>query len=392
LPELRVLRIQSRICIGGPALNSILLSAYLDPQHYSTLLVGGRLEPGEQSMAPLAEEKGVRIQLIPEMGRSVRWLDDLRALIKLIGLIRRYRPHIVHTHTAKAGALGRVAAWLCRVPIRIHTFHGHVFEGYFGAMGNWAARMVERMLAALSTRVIAISASQRHDLVQRFGVVPAEKAVVIRLGFEMAWLGQGRPGRFKEQVGLPPSCRVAGILARLVPIKNHALLLHAIAGWVDGPGTRTPDQVRFLVMGDGELRSELERLARDLGIESWVEFTGWRRDLADIYEDLDLNILVSRNEGTPVTLIEGLCAGVPVLTTDVGGIRDFLPADAGVILRDPTVEDLAEQLRRWTEHPPRFSRLDEATREQVRAAFHVDRLVADMDRLYRSLAKAKGLI
>ncbi len=328
--HIRILRIQSRICVGGPALNTILLSAYIDQDRYRTLLVGGSLEPGEKSMEPLAQEKGVAVHLLPEMNRSLGLFDDLKALWKLIRLCRYYRPHIVHTHTAKAGALGRLAAWICRVPVRVHTFHGHVFHGYFSPFKSGLFVRVERLLARTAHRIIAISPKQKHDLCQVYRVVGPEKCSVIRLGFELGKVAHGEPGRFRRRLGLASTTKLAGVLARLVPIKNHRLLFEAIAHLKTLWPAMTPEDVRFLIIGDGELRSALQDLTASLGIAPLVLFTGWQSEVDEIYADLDLNLLVSRNEGTPVTLIEGLAAGVPFLTTDVGG--DFYSvgqADSG---------------------------------------------------------------
>lgn len=386
---LRILRIQSRICIGGPALNTINLSAYMDASRFQTLLVGGRLEKGESSMEERAVDLGVPTYIMQEMGRAVHWYDDLKTLFAMIRLIRYFRPHIVHTHTAKAGAIGRVAAFLCRVPIRVHTFHGHVFEGYFGAVGNIAVRWAERILGLITHAVIAISPRQREDLVHRFRIVSARKCHIIRLGFQLEPLSNGQPGSLKRQLDLPQGIRLAAIIARLVPIKNHSLLLQAVAAWRQTTSQR-PDQVRFLIIGDGELRQSLENEARQLGIEDWLIFTGWLTEMADVYADIDLNVLVSRNEGTPVSLIEGLASGVPVLTTDVGGVRDFVNGDCGtVVATDVQPQQLATHLKQWSDNPPH--RLDPAQRHRIHELFGVSRLVSEAQDLYSQLLESKGM-
>lgn len=390
---LRVLRVQSRICVGGPALNTILLSAGLDPQRYQTILVGGRLEPDEKTMAPLAQEKGVDMRLIEEMGRSIRWSDDLRALLRLIALIRAYRPHIVHTHTAKAGAIGRVAAFLCRVPIRLHTFHGHTFHGYFSPLVTRAFIWIERCLALLTHRIVVISERQREDICKVYKVAPARKTTVVPLGFELAKMRKGQAGRFRASLGLGPEVTLVGILARLVPIKNHDLLLRAIAAWRELAPEVTPKRIRFAIIGDGELRSTLEAQAQRLGIAPFLIFAGWRTEVPDIYADLDLNVLVSKNEGTPVTLIEGLTNGVPILTTDVGGIRDFADERHGTIVpADITAEAMAHELARLLPEGQRPPRLAEELRAEIQARFDVSRLVADVTALYGELARASGLV
>ena len=385
MTRVRVLRIQSRICVGGPALHTILLGAVMDAGRYRTILVGGRLEPHERSMAPLAYEKGVPLHLIEEMGRTIRWTDDLKALWKLIKLIRYYKPHVVHTHTAKAGAIGRVAAFFCRVPLRIHTFHGHVFHGYFSPFKTRLFIRLERWLARTSHCIIAISPSQKKDLTETYKVVPERKCRVIRLGFELEGITTGAPGKFKKELGLLPETRLVGILARLVPIKNHQLLLRAIAHWRTLDSDTGPDRIRFLVIGDGELKPELEALAQSLDIAPFLIFTGWRSNVADIYADLDLNVLVSKNEGTPVTLIEGLACGVPLLSTDVGGIRDFADEDCGEIVPpDIPSEALGQKLFGILNQPGGLKPLDEGVRCRILQTYDVARLVADMEALYES--------
>ena len=386
--RLRVLRVQSRICIGGPALNTILLSAHLPAERFETILVGGRLEEGEKSMETFAREKGVNIQIIEEMGRAVKWTDDLKALWKLIALIRRFKPHIVHTHTAKAGAIGRLAAFLCGVPIRVHTFHGHVFHGYFSPLITRAFIWLERFLAFISHRIIAISPRQKEDLTQVYKVVPARKCSIVRLGFELEKMTLGRKGKFKESLDLKPETLLAGILARLVPIKNHQLLLDGIAAWKQRGAKAGGAQVRFLLIGDGELRSQLKAQAEALGISHLVMFTGWRGDVEDIYADLDLNILVSKNEGTPVTLIEGLACGIPVLTTDVGGVRDFVEPEMGSIVpADVSPQILGEQLEIMLDS--RNGLLAVPLREQIKKSYGASRLVSDVAQLYEELAAAR---
>ena len=392
MSRIRILRIQSRICIGGPALNSILLSANVDPRKYETLLVGGRLERGERSMEPFAASRGVSIRMIQEMGRSLRWFDDLKALYALVRLIRSYRPHIVHTHTAKAGAIGRVAAWLCRVPIRIHTFHGHVFSGYFSPTVTRIYIWIERAFALISTRIIAISPAQKRDLTTRYRVVREGKCEIVRLGFELDAITRGEPGAFRSSFGYSPRIRLIAILARLVPIKNHELLLRGIASWRRLVPEASPQEWRFLIIGDGETRERLESLTSELGIGEFVDFLGWQDDPARIYADIDLNVLVSLNEGTPVTLIEGLACGVPILTTDVGGIRDFADDDCGWILpADTGPEALGEKLAEILSGPEGIAPLAEETSRRIRSAFHVDRLVGDMEGIYRRLLAEKNL-
>ena len=382
--RIRVLTVQSRVVVGGPTLITIPVCANLDPETYETLLVGGRVEPGEKSMSHLATEQGVRYVEIDEMGRSVRWADDLRALIKMMRLIREFKPDVVHTHTAKAGAIGRTAALLCRVPGRIHTFHGHVFHGYFSPWKTRAFIGIERGLARMSHRIIAISSIQKEDLTATYRITQPEKCVTVPLGFDFSKITKGVPGVFRAKFGIPSETHLVGIVARLAPIKNHQLLLRAIAAWKARNPERTPDQVRFVIVGDGECRDELESLTTQLGVDDVVLFAGWQSDTPSIFADLDLNVLVSLNEGTPVALIEGLACGLPILTTDVGGIRDFADASCGTIVpADITPDALAEHLHRILNEPRQ--RLPKEVADRIRERFDIRRLIGDMDTLYREI-------
>jgi glycosyltransferase involved in cell wall biosynthesis len=388
-PPIRVLRIQSRICIGGPALNTINLSSGLEEKGFHTILVGGRLQENEQSMVPLAVEKGVDVRIIPEMGRSVALFDDLKALFKLIALIRSFQPHIVHTHTAKAGALGRIAAMLCRVPIRFHTFHGHVFTGYFKPWVNSIVIRVERMLGRISSRIIAISRIQFEDLTLKYRIISKNKCRIVPLGFELRKIYGGEPGLFRSSLNVRENTVLCGILARLVPVKDHRFLLDAIREWKNRFREMSTVRPVFLIIGDGDLREELENQTDELGIRDWVVFTGWRQDLKAIYADLDLNILVSRNEGTPVTLIEGMACGVPILAKDVGGIRDIAPQGAGTILpAHCSPVQFAESIQKFLSNPKCLSHEVQA---KVRANFDVSRLVSDMEHHYRELLSERGI-
>lgn len=382
----RVLRIQSRICVGGPALHTAMLSAHLNRTRFDTLLVGGRLDSGEESLTDWAESQGAHVRILKAMGRSVHWWDDFRALIHLIRLIRQFRPHIVHTHTAKAGALGRLAARFCGVPIRVHTFHGHVFHGYFHPAVSRLVIWVERFLAKISSAIVTISQRQYQDLVQTYRIVNPEKCHIIPLGFDFGALESASSGEFKRDLGLPADITLVGIIARLAPVKNHQLFLEGIAAWRQLQQGWTPAHIRFLIIGDGHLRADLEQTCHDLDLDDWVAFTSWRRDMPAVYQDLNLNVLVSRNEGTPVTLIEGICAGVPFLATDVGGIRDFAPPPAGrIIPADSSAHGVGQALVELLDidHPP--PRLPVEVRRDIVEKFGIQRLLVDIERLYDQL-------
>ncbi len=361
---IRVLRLIARLNIGGPALHVTHLARGLDPARFETLLVTGQLAPGEGDMSDLA--RGLPWQIIPEMGRELAPVADAITLIKLWRLMRRYRPHIVHTHTAKAGAVGRLAARLAGVPVVVHTFHGHTFRGYWGTIGSGAAVVAERGLAHLAHRLIAVSDRVRDDLLA-FRIAPPEKIVTVPLGLDLA--------PFAARPRNPASLNV-GIVGRLVPIKNHKLFLdmarRLIAEGFVG---------RFVVVGDGELRPELERAAADLGDR--VTFAGWRRDLPEVYADLAVVVNTSLNEGTPVSLIEAMAAGVPVVATAVGGVPDVVRRnETGWLVASGDTAGLADAVKLAIYDG---DRLAARARQEVLGKYSKERLVKDVERLYDSL-------
>ena len=404
---LKILRVIARLNVGGPARHVIYLSERMNDASFQTLLVKGSEAEAEGSMEPLARSRGVEPHLIRELGREISPFDDLIAFFKLYRLLLREQPHILHTHTAKAGTLGRLAALLYRISsltakrprlLVYHTFHGHVLRGYFGKCKSLLFRVVEGFLAASTTRVITLSAALREELVA-LGIAKRERIAVVPLGLELdSFLEvEGQDGGFRSELGIPASAFLVGIVGRLVPIKDHRTFFRAarnlLGGGVDA---------HFAVVGDGELKGELEAEVVSLGLESRVHFTGWREALPILYADLDVVALTSKNEGTPVSLIEALAARRPVVAAAVGGVPEILgkleggpkmssessggveEGERGLLVPPGDPLALAEAIRRVREDPEGVSRKAEAGRSFVRDRYHVDRLVHDLKRLYLS--------
>ena len=317
--KIKILRIQSRICIGGPAIHTALLSKYL-PDDYETVLVGGAVEEGEFCKFDELKDDGINIRIINEMQRSANPWNDVMSVWKLYRLIKQEKPDIVHTHTAKAGAVGRAAAILAGVPLIFHTFHGHTFEHYFS---RWVTAIfigIEKLLAKFSTEIIAISPKQKTDLTQKFKIVTHSRCRVIRLGFELQPFAQlHKNGHLKNELGLSGDVFLIGIIGRLVPIKNHILALRILKALL-----QQEKRFHLCIVGDGPERSRLENATRELGITEHVHFTGWKEDVAHIYSGIETLLLTSLNEGTPVTLIEAMAARAPVVSTKVGGVPDLI--------------------------------------------------------------------
>ena len=384
--RIRVLRVIARLNVGGPAIHAALLARRLDPHRFRTLTVYGSIGPGEADMADLlgAAERHV----IPELGRAVRPGRDVLAFAKLYRVMCRFRPDIVHTHTAKAGAVGRLAALACRAagaprPRLVHTFHGHVLSGYFP---RWQTRLLvaaERLLARFTDRVVAVSPQVARELSSVFAVAPADRLVTIPIGLELERFAHATDGSgFRGELGVPENVPLVGIVGRLVPIKNHDLFLQAcriLAAERQG-------SVRFAVIGGGELRGALEARARELGLEDAVAFAGWRRDLERVYPALDVVVLTSNNEGTPVSLVEAMASGRPVVATAVGGVPDVVAHGRTGLLAPPgDAAAVAGAIGAILDSPELGSRLGAEARREALSRFSAERLVADIERLYDSL-------
>jgi len=378
----RVCRIIGRLNIGGPAIHAILLTQGLRARGYETVLVAGREGPREGNLHDLAAEKGVEPLILPGLGRELRPHRDCAALVKLVRLLRQLRPHIVHTHTAKAGALGRIAAKLAGTPVIVHTFHGHVLHGYFSRGTTRLFLNVERCLAAISTKVLTVSDGQCRDLL-RLRIGRPETVGVMPLGLELDGFLRSdlRRGEIRRRLGVAPEAPLVGIIARLVPIKDHTTFLEAASDL----HTSRPD-VRFLIVGDGELRPRLEQQAHALGLDECTHFLGWQRELEPIYADLDLAVLSSLNEGTPLSLIEAMAAGLPVVATHVGGIPDLVTdGKTGLLVppKDPIA--MSRAMDTLLGDADRRRQMGQLGREAVYPFYSDAALMDRMHRLYTSL-------
>lgn len=381
----RICRIIGRLNIGGPAIHVILLTHGLRARGYETMLVVGQEGPYEGTLRDLAAQKGVEPVLLPELGREIHPGHDFIALCKLVRLLRRERPDIVHTHTAKAGTVGRIAAKLAGVPIVVHTFHGHVLHGYFGRSTSSIFLWIERCLARVSTRVLTVSERQRRDLL-RLRIGRPETVGVMPLGLELdpllradRWRGETR-----RRLGIPAEAPLVGIIARLVPIKDHHTFLKATAEL-----HRSRPDAHCLIVGDGELRARLEQEALALGLEGRVHFLGWQHELGPIYADLDLVVLSSLNEGTPVSLIEAMAAGLPVVATDVGGVPDVVSdGKTGLLAPPKDPPAMSRAMGTLLDDPGRRRAMGQLGREAVYPKYSDGSLLDRMDRLYSSLLHA----
>lgn len=380
-----MMRIIARLNIGGPALHATLLAESLAPDRYDSMLVCGDVEVDEGSYLDLHERRDLRCVRVATLGRQIRGLRDLSALSQLVRLMRKFNPDIVHTHTAKAGTLGRLAARLAGVPVVVHTYHGHVFHGYFSKSATRVFLAVERLLARLSTRLLTVSPTVRKELLG-LGIGTPEQLIVMPLGLDLERFRQsdGLRGQLRAELGFDPDTPLVGIVARLAPIKSHETFLTA-AALIAARNART----RFVIVGDGERRGPLETLSRSLGLEDRVVFLGWRRDLDRIYADLDVVALTSQNEGSPVSLIEAMAARCAVVSTRVGGVPDLIQHRIdGLLVPPANAEALADAMGELLADAALRHSLGSAAAAKAYPAYSATRLLDDMDRLYSSLLTA----
>jgi len=245
-----IVRIIDRLNVGGPAIHAVLTSQLLDSGRFRTVLVHGSVEPNEADMAYLLNDAAISTVVIPELGRELRPLRDLRTAWLLYRVLRRERPLIVHTHKSKAGAIGRIVALLARVPIRVHTYHGHVFHGYFGARKTRAFIAIERTLARVSSRLVALSARLVDELALTHRISGVDRFTVIPLGFDLSPFEtcDVRRGELRSALGVDANVRLVTIVGRMVPVKDHRTFIAAAAQLA----ARRAD-VHFVFAGGGEL-------------------------------------------------------------------------------------------------------------------------------------------
>jgi glycosyltransferase involved in cell wall biosynthesis len=380
--------------LGGPTYNVAYLSRYMAPD-YETMLVGGPKEASEDSSAHILTDLGLNPIIIPEMQREVNFSNDRKAYLKIKELIQEFKPDIVHTHASKAGTLGRLAASSCKVPVIVHTFHGHVFHSYFGRVKTMVYKNIERYLATKSTRIIAISAIQKEELVKEHRICTEEKIEIIPLGFDLQKFRDGqiqKRNTFRSMYHVQDDELVIMILGRLVPIKNHGMFLESIAQVLK----QTKRKIRAFVVGDGEERQHIEQVARDLNLVyacgtnkvsgSVITFTSWIHEADYACAGADIVALCSLNEGTPVSLIEAQAAGKPIVSTKTGGIENVvLTGKTALLSAIGDIQAFSNNLLELIENDTLRAQMSEAGWNHVRLAFHYTRLVEDMKNLYDKL-------
>jgi glycosyltransferase involved in cell wall biosynthesis len=381
--KIRVLRILNRFNIGGPVWNVCLLTKYLSSD-FETKLVGGNPSPGEGDAKKILQDLEIEAEIIMSMSREVNMFMDYQSFREIKKIIKEFQPDIVHTHASKAGFVGRLAAISAKVPIIVHTFHGHVFEGYFRRPKAKLIIAIERWLAKKSQAIVAISELQKNDLTHKFAIAQENKVHVISLGFDLErfYPSSEKRANARKTYHISEDTIAVGIVGRLTPIKNQAMFIHAAAMVIE----ERKKKFKFFVVGDGELKLKLEAKTKELGIEEFVTFTSWIGAMEEFYFAMNLVCLTSRNEGTPVTLIEAQAAGVPVISTDVGGVKDVvINGETGVILKTMEAEELSKTILQLAELKSQRLQMSKNAHNFAKRGFTHTQLAENMEKLYFKL-------
>ena len=368
------------------------LAEALDPTRFRTRLITGRITEDEGDMTYYARECGVEITEIAGMSRLLSPVRDLRSFLKLLWIFRRERPAVVHTHTAKAGTVGRLAAMAAGVPVIIHTFHGHVLGGlYFSRLKTRFFLGIERRLARATDRLVVLTHDQAREMAEDLRVAPADRFAVIPLGLDLhpfADVDRAEArSRVRAELGIDEDRPVVGIVGRLVPVKNHELLFDAMALLRD----RLDPAPHLIVVGSGEREPMLRSYVSERGLDDKVHWLGWRKDLPQVFPAFDATALTSFDEGTPVSLIESLASGTPVVSVAVGGVPEILEGgELGCLVHSASDHEVADALESVLASPP--SREDaQRAQELVLERFSIRRLAQDVERLYADALERAGV-
>lgn len=386
MKKIKVLRIINRFNIGGPTFHVTLLTKHLG-QAFETKLVGGVPDAGESDSMHVLREYHIEPIVLEELQRDPSFTSDRKAYKKIKEIIQEYKPDIVHTHAAKAGALGRRAAAKCGVPVVIHTFHGHVFHSYFSKIKTEVFKSIERSLARKSTGIIAISDQQKKELSEIHKICPAEKIEVIPLGLDLTRFNENKVEnrtRMRAELGLKNEEIALAIIGRLAPVKDHDFFLDV----VEQVAEKTKKAMRVFIVGDGSEREVLEMRAKQINNKhkGLITFTSWIEDIASLNHAMDLVCLTSKNEGTPVSLIEAQAAGVPVISTDVGGVSNIVEDGVtGFVVPKGELDTYIAKLTELIENDELRGRMAQNGWNHVGEKYHFTRLVRNIEDYYLRL-------
>ena len=383
--KIKILRIINRFNIGGPTYNATFLTRFMSDE-FETLLIGGLPEENEANSLHILKEYDVEPLLIHELKREPNLKSDRLALKKIKTIIQEFKPDIVHTHASKAGALGRKAAFSCNVPVVVHTFHGHVFHSYFGKIKTSIFKNIERYLAKKSTGIIAISNLQKKELCETHKITTAKKIEVIPLGFDLKKFqdhySENRIAVRKEY-DINDDTLALCIIGRLAPVKDHFFFLDVI----EELSLQTDRKIKIFIVGDGELRKEINTrvdLLKNKGVD--IIMTSWIFDIAKFNAGMDIMCLTSKNEGTPVSLIEAQASNLPVISTDGGGVSDIVSQnETGFIISRKDKREFVKKLKTLVDDDELRNKMKTKGWEHVHLKFSYKRLASDMENYYKKL-------
>ena len=380
---IKIINLLSRMNIGGPSVHAVLLTKYLNDNNFTSMLVSGSLSEGEGDMSYLIDQHQIKHRSIKTLQREISPVDDIKAIIELYKLFKKEKPQIVHTNLAKAGMVGRLAAWLAGVPVILHTYHGHVFSGYFSSFKTSIYILIERYIALISNKIISVSDMIKKDICSVYKITSEKKVTVIPLGFEfdkMKSLDHYR-GTFRNQFSIPEDATIIGIVGRITaqPPRNNSRARNT--------------NIHFLIIGDGDLRKEIGDKVNALDIAKNIHFTGWVTETAKMYADLDMMLLTSKNEGTPVTVIEAMYYKVPVISSNVGGLSDLIDnSRTGFLINSLNAEDYIQDILKLVRSDQEREKMSQAAHEFIIDNFSINRLITDIKDLYTNLLKMKGIM
>lgn len=380
--RLKIIRLQSRICIGGPAIHMEMLAKHLPHEKYETILVGGKVADDEKDVSAALQQKEISVVLLDSMKREVGIWDDFKSVFQFYRLLRIERPEIVCTHTAKAGAIGRIAAFMARTPVVVHTFHGHVFNNYFGKFKTRIFIYIERILARISDQIITISPAQYDDITETYRIAPRRKVSMVRLGLELEPLKTlNHNDNLKKDLNIPPGVILLGFIGRLVPIKNMGMAIRTLELLMQ----ESPDY-HLCIAGDGEEKRQWQVYCKERAIDSNVHFMGWIADIKYVLAGIDILILTSRNEGTPIAVIEAMASQIPVVATAVGGVPDLIHHDhTGYLVSIDDVSGMVHFIKQITKQPERTENIKREAAASVINQYDYRRMVREIDQIYTRL-------
>ncbi|GJL61915.1 MAG: hypothetical protein NPIRA04_05690 [Nitrospirales bacterium] len=413
--KIKVVRVIARLNIGGPAKQAIFLTHRLNGRYFQSSLITGVVGSDEEKLAFLDCDQDGEVHVLPQLGREISLWQDVRIFFDLCRIFKAIQPDIIHTHTAKAGTLGRLAAMCAGVPIKVHTFHGHVFRGYFGPFKTRLFIVIEWILAYFTDRIVVLSESQRRELADEFHIAPKGKFQIIPLGFNLAPFTSCKSmDEARHALAMNSNAFVLGFVGRLVPIKNPSLLLDA---YCQADGYRRQTSKEFsdstfepwsvIVAGGGELLEGLQSTVQANELSERFLFCGWQHHVEQVYAAVNVVVLTSLNEGTPVALIEAMASGKPFIATRVGGVIDLMVGDGsllmadnggvftiyqnGILVESRDATGMAGALLYLASHLEEAEAMGRVGREFSVKLFDEQRLIGDIRGLYQDLLAEKGI-